>query len=333
MNNEQKIELLENHVQFELDRLMGEGYKQTIEEEISAAFEWFNKIQLQDLVTSEQIIELIRRIVIEAPVSGGITELAGEMSRNVLTSLQNQKTLLEDIFAQKQFDEIIDKAAILKKARNEIINRVMGSATYAKLITNIVYTGIKGYLLMENIIPKQIPIIPGLVKKGLDIVNNVIPLLTVLEAAIDHRLKTYIENNIEKMVRRSKLFLIEFLDDNQILETGDEIWEAIAKNPLSEYFSNIDSNDMEDFIIIGFEFWFHFRRTPYFEEISKELVQYFFKKYGNEYLDVLLDDLGVTKEMIIYEIIEMLSPAIQTLLSTGYLEERIRARLSAFYLS
>ena len=65
---------------------------------------------------------------------------------------------------------------------------------------------------------------------------------------------------------------------------GEEIWSSIAKTKLSEYFKNIDANDMEDFIIIGYDFWLHFRKTPYFKEIYTDLVYFFFEKYADREL-------------------------------------------------
>ena len=46
---------------------------------------------------------------------------------------------------------------------------------------------------------------------------------------------------------------------------SDEIWEAIADNHLSVYFSALDANDLEDFIVVGYDFWLHFRNTKYFK--------------------------------------------------------------------
>jgi len=333
MHNDFVTKLLETHVQFEIDNLAGDGYKKIIREELTAAFEWSNNMKLQDVITPIQIIALIRKIVVEAPVPVGVPELAGEMSRKVLTSLQNQQTVLEDIFNRKQFDDIIDKAAILIKVRNEIINRIIDSPTYSKLISNILYTGIKEYSYAESIFSKQIPGLSTMLKTGKSTFSMILPLLTMVYSFLEDRLKSYIEKNNEKIVNHSKTFLMAFLDENQILETGDEIWESISKGLLSDYFNAIDDNDMEDFIMIGFDFWLHFRKTHYFEGIYKELVYYFFEKYGNEYLDVLMDDFGVTREMIINEVIELLSPAIKELISDGYIEERIRSRLAPFYHS
>ena len=154
-----------------------------------------------------------------------------------------------------------------------------------------------------------------------------------LELAIENRVKSYIESNLENTVRRTEKALIKYFDGTRIVDMSEDIWESIAETKLSKYFAAIDSNDMEDFIIIGHDFWLHFRKTSYFKGIYTELVKYFFKKYGDREIDVILEDVGVSREMVICELIEIISPGIEKALSIGYLEERIRARLESFYLS
>ena len=113
----------------------------------------------------------------------------------------------------------------------------------------------------------------------------------------------------------------------------DQIWSSISKNSLSEYFNTINSSDMEDFILIGHDFWLHFRKTEYFENIYKELVLYFFEKYGDNEIDIIVEDVGVNEEMVVSDIIQLVSPGIETALKIGYIEERIRFRLESFYFS
>lgn len=323
-------QFLEAHVAHELSRFKDDGYKQTIEEEVSAFFEWVKKIKLKDVITAEQILGIIRRNVVELPVAGGVTELIGEMSQKVLASRQNKKTSLEDIFARKQYDDIVDKAVSLKKARNDLIRKFVNSSVYSQQIAEVLFIGIKEYMLAENIFAKKVPGISSLIKVGKFAVNKTMPSL---EVAVENKVKSYIESNLENTIKRSERSISEYFNKTQIVDMSEEIWDSVAKTRLSEYFSAIDANDMEDFIIIGYDFWLHFRKTNYFKGIYTELVKYFFKKYGDREVDVILEDVGVTKEMVICELTEALSPGIEKALSIGYLEERIRARLESFYLS
>ena len=125
-----------------------------------------------------------------------------------------------------------------------------------------------------------------------------------LEVAIENKVKSYIESNLESTIRRSEKSLINYFDETRIVDTGEEIWESIAETKLSKYFTAIDDNDMEDFIVIGYDFWLHFRKTKYFKGIYTELVKYFFKKYGDKELDVILEDIGVTVSRPIHVMVD-----------------------------
>ncbi|MBF0397672.1 MAG: hypothetical protein HQK78_12910 [Desulfobacterales bacterium] len=322
--------LLEAHIEHELNRFKEGAFLQSTDEEVAAAIEWSKKVKLKDVMTPEQIVDLIDRKVVELPIPGGVTELVGEMSRKVLNSKHNNNSTLKDIFARKQFDDIVDKIVSLKNVRNDLIHRFLSSSAYSKLISNVLYDGIKEYLLTENVFAQKVPGVSFFIKMGKDLVNKTMPKL---EESIENRLKEYTEKNISKTVQYSEKFLSEFLDETHIVDIADEIWESIANVQLSQHFKTIDSNDMEDFIIIGYEFWLHFRKTKYFKEIYKELVYYFFEKYGDKNLDIILEDIGITKEMVVNEVRELVSPIIEKAISLGYLEERIRNRLESFYLS
>ncbi len=325
--------LLEAHVAHELDRFQNGSYRNAVEEEIGLLFDWIQGIKLEDIATPEEIVNLIQRVVVDLPVSGGITELIGEMSRNVFTADINRETSLEDIFARKQFDDIIDKLAGMKNLRDAVIDRLVKSSAYLTLISNVMYQTVKGYLLSENLLAQKAPMLYSLIQFGGSAVIKKIPGLAVLEAAIDRRLEAYVERTLDKTIQNSKSFLKDFIDENLIVETGEEIRQTISKGTLSGYFDKINTDDLEDFIIIGFEFWLHFRNTEYFQNIFRNSVAYFFEKYGDRNLDLIIEDMGVTREMVIREFCEVFSPGLEKALSTGYVEERIRARLESFYLS
>lgn len=322
--------LQESHVRHELNRFKTKEFQQTIREETAALFRWIKNITLREIVTPEQIIDLMERNVVELPVAGGVTELAGEMSQRVLASPQNNITALEDIFPRKPYDDIVDKIGGLEKARQDLICHLVNSSIYAQQISEVLFTGIKEYLLAENIFAQKVPGLASLIKLGKFAVNKT---LHPLEVAVEKTVKSYIEKNLGNTIRRSEKSLNAYFDEAHIIEMGDEIWTSVSKTKLSEYFRMVDAGDMEDFIIIGYDFWLHFRKTPYFKAIYTDLVYFFFEKYGDRELDLIAEDVGVTEKIVVNELVQTLSHGIKKTLANGYLEERIRARLEHFYLS
>ncbi|RJP44524.1 MAG: hypothetical protein C4548_05880 [Desulfobacteraceae bacterium] len=323
-------QLFEAHVQHELNRFKPRAFQQTIREETAALFQWINNITLREIVTPEQIIGVIDRNVVKLPIAGGITELTGEMSRRVLAAPQNKTTTLEDIFPRKPYDDIVDKIGGLEKARQDLIHNLVNSSIYSQQISEVLFTGIKEYLLTENIFAQKVPGLASLIKIGKFAVNKT---LHPLEVAVEKTVKSYIEKNLGNTIRRSEKSLNAYFDEAHIIEMGDEIWTSVSEKKLSEYFTMVDAGDMEDFIIIGYDFWLHFRKTPYFKAIYTDLVYFFFEKYGDRELDLIAEDVGVTEEMVVDELVQTLSHGVKKALAGGFLEARIRARLENFYLS
>lgn len=321
--------LLDTHVRHELDHFRNRGYEQTIREEVAAFFEWIKRIKLSDIVTPEQIIGIIQRNVIERPVADGAIEMAEEMSRKVHASPRNKKTVLEDILTLNQFNDGVAKAGELRRARKAVIHQIVTSTAYSRQISEVLYTGIKDYMLTENIFARKIPGVSSLIKMGSFAVNKT---LHPLEMAVERTIKNYIESNLGSTIRRSEKSLNDYLDRHHA-EIGGEIWDTVAKKKLSELFSGIDEDDLDDFIHIGRDFWLHFRRTPYFREICNDLVHLFFKKYGKRDISVLFRDMGVTQEIAAQELIAAVSTGVESALENGYLEERLRTRFETFYFS
>ena len=63
------------------------------------------------------------------------------------------------------------------------------------------------------------------------------------------------------------------------------------------------------------------------------MIAHLFVKYGDQPLTDLLNDLGVTREVIMAEADAWAVPLIGVLQKEGYIEALVRRRLSTFYTS
>ena len=327
---ERAARLLDAHVKYELRRFTKAGVTKTVREEVGAAYDWMQEVKLKAIFTPEHICEVIRRLVVEMPVAGGITEIAGEMSRKVVASEHNEDALFQDIFPRKIFDAFGDKIASLESVRTAVIRRTVRNSAYARLVSEAIYTISKGFVLRNNPVVRKAPIISSLISMGKEALNMAAP---GLEPTIDDQIKYTIERHIEAVIQESEEFLLEFLDEERFAGISSEAWKHLADNPLSKHLGNLNSDDMEDFVVLVYEFWLNFRETDYFRNIYTELVDYFFEKYGDTELDVLLEDMGVTQDLVTMEITQSLIPIAKAAVSTGLLEQRLRARFKSFYFS
>ena len=108
---------------------------------------------------------------------------------------------------------------------------------------------------------------------------------------------------------------------------------TLSKKPLADATTAFTSQDLEDFIVLGYEFWLKFRKTPYFLAVVTDVVHHLFEKYGDESLASLILDMGVTEGMIASELRTFLSPLLDHASRTGFLERELGVLLGPFYRS
>lgn len=322
--------LLEAHVEHELARFRGKQVEQSIRETVATLFKWLKTVTLRELISAEQIIELIARNVVEPPLPGEITELASVMSRRVLAAPQNAHTALKDICPRSAYDAAVAKIASMHGARAAFIHRLVTSSVYAAQISDVLYTGIKDYLLTENILAQKVPGLASLIKFGKYAVNKT---MGTLEAAVEKTVKSYIEANLANTLRRSEKSINEHFSEAHIVDMGARLWDGLAPTHLSDFARFVDAGDMDDGVALGVDFWQHFRKTRYFSAIYGDLVLAFYERHGDSTLSQLALRFGVTQKRVVTELVQLLTPVLASAAARALLEQLIRDRLEKFYRS
>jgi hypothetical protein len=318
--------LLRAHVEYELARLRGDAVRELIAERVAACFRWLDEMNFRDLVTPAQIIGVIDRYVIELKISGGIAELAGEMANVVFLSKLSAETRVEQICPSKSYEGFAEKVAALESARRGLANCLLRSSPLRALVARTLSRLILSFL------------VPGAGAPGASRLQELVAslrstLLSGLEdraaAAIERAMKAWTEGpprGLEEQVLAS-------LDLESLRDVADEIWDEVSQKRLAEAVSGFTAQDLEDFVVLGYEFWLSFRSTEYFRGVAGEVVERLFEKYGDESVLAVIDDMGVTEQMVTHELQTFLIPLLEQAHRAGFLEEQLRFHLEPFYRS
>jgi hypothetical protein len=323
-------QLLEAHIQHELAAFTDKQFLAWAKNESEALYEWLKNVTLDQLVSRETIKSVVRINVVDREIPGSIAEIAGEAAAQIFNAAFNKEAKLSDIMTTHQFEEWVDKFLELKDQRTEGLNQIIDMPIYTDLISDVIYQAIVRYIYETNILSKKVPGVSSMLKLGKKMVDKAAPKL---EGAWEDSIKTYISNNINFLLRESKTFLEHSLTDEQIKASSMDIWDRLSDKPLGKLQEGMSSLDLSDFVVLGYEFWLRFRKTPYFQNCYETVIDYFFDKYGESDLQLLLDEFNVTPENAIQEL-ELFAPQILNhLKETGHLEAILRRRLSDFYHS
>jgi len=326
------ISAFEKHVQFELKSLRGKGLRQTIQEEVTALFAFFDEVCLDDFTSAEMIIDFFQRNVINRPIPDEVPEFITECANKIRECLYKDDTLLKEILSKELYDDFLRNTLGIKDLRNEIINHVVSSTIFSMLITETLYSGIKAFVVSENLIMKNVPGASSLLNayKGL-LSKTTFGLSDNITGHIDQQIKKFVNAYIENRLKKSEQFLINAFNEEMIRKSGEEIWLKAKKYDSHSIAGFIDKGHIDSLAQNVRDFWSDFRQSSIFLEISKTVIAYFFKKYGKKRICPLLGDFGITREIIINELEETALPIMENKIVQNYLEKRIRVRFQRFY--
>jgi hypothetical protein len=318
-------ELLEAHVQFELSRMRGSSLDQLIALRGEAWISWLAEAKLGQLATRAQVLGVIDRYVIELRVGGGITELAGEMSRAVFASAATSATRLDQVLSAESYAEFADKVESLGDARRGLVELISRSPSLADLVARVVWR-----IAVDMLLPLRAP---GDLPGSGPFARLREPLLSALEARLGPMLSAYVERRAEHVIETHREQLVDAIGADGIRAVADDLFAALSSKRLSDSASVFSAQDLEDFVVLGYEFWLKFRKTDYFRRSVAEVVDKLFEKYGDESLVAVLEDLGIDAALLLDEVKGFAGPVVALARESGFLEQRIRAALAPFYAS
>ncbi len=322
--------LLEQHVKHELSSLKGAKLRRFLATEVDEIFDYASHETLGRLTSAEQVMGVIRRVVVNMELDPGIPELAAEMATEVLNAPIQKTAKLNQIITREQATGFLEEALELKQQRERVISEIMAHPVYQELVSNLVYQGVVNYLYEDNMITKSVPGVGSMMKFGKRMANRAVP---GLDESFERRFKAWLSDSLPGLIARSEQFLHKSLTDDELRDSVMAVWVSLEDHTIEELHEGLGDVQLQEFVVLGYEFWLQFRQTPYFEGCAEAVVSHLFELYGDRPVLDLLKEVGVTRELVMAEIEGVALPVIDVLREEGYLEALIRRRLTPFYTS
>lgn len=322
--------LFEAHVKHDVASLKGAKLKKFLEQEVDELLGYAEKVPLGRLISPEQVMGVIKRIAVNMELDAGIPELAAEMAAEVLKAPVQADTTLGDILSREQASGFIEEALELRQQRERIISEIMAHPVYQELVSNVVYHGLVNYLYEDNLITRSVPGVGSVMKFGKKMANKAVP---GLDETFERRIKAWLAESLPGLIVRSEQFLHRALTDDELRDSVMAAWVSLENQTIAELQDGLGEVELQEFVVLGYDFWLNFRKTAYFEGCARAVVEHLFAKYGDRPVMDLLNDIGVTRGVIVTEIAELGLPIIDVLHKEGYVEALVRRRLGSFYKS
>jgi hypothetical protein len=322
-------DMLDAHVRFEVDRLTGEDLETSVRTEVSALFDWLAEVSLDDLATAQDVIDAAF-VGIDAVSSADLEPYVTETLVGLKASLASSPDTVADVVNKDDVVRWATSLATMDDARGEIIDQVTTSKAYSRLVAHVVYQGVKSYVLTENALAKKIPGASSLVRLGQRGITAAAPSL---EQNVDRQLIAFVDANIADTIRDSRRFIDSMMNPDTVATMAGDAWTGASDRPVASLADLLTDDELQTLSELAWRQWQSLSETDLVRQLIAEAVAGFFAAHGARPVSEVLADLGIDAEVVVQAVLPVALTGVQHAADSGYLEDRVRDRLAAFYES
>lgn len=321
-------QLLTALVDYWRQQLSGESLTALLEREVDSTLEDAEQLTLNQAVTPEQVTAVAQKYAANWRIDGSIPELAGEMARRLYGHSVHGREPLRLLLDERQFEELTASLTGLP-AFGRFVDRLADSPLATSWASWLVHRVAADVIADNRRVAEKVPGVAEVIEAGAQILQRIAP-------GAGRQADLRLQELSERLVRyvQAKARASANADDaSPLADATVDLWLQHSDDPISSFGDLVSADDVEDLMVLVFEFWFSFRKTDYFRELLAEGVGYFFEKYGDTTLAGLLDDIGVGRDDILEEANRFAPPVLELVLANGMFEDAVRRTHTDFFNS
>ncbi len=315
--------LLEAQISFFETQLQLAQFGTLLEQELDEFLGAAAQITLAEAVTREQIKAVAIKYAVAMKIPGSIPELANEVADRIYAHPAQDENRLQDVIAARHVEAFTTKLLELPLVQE----RLMESPLLVEIASEWLYRIAVETSARNRELAGKIPGLGTLLGTGGSLLGKVAPDAGVIA---DTRLRE-LATQTARMVLRSAKTTNNTPEEPWIHDTVIDMWRDAADQPVSSLREYITQDDLEDLLVLLYEFWLSFRETDYVHALIDDGVDFFFDKYEDTTLLGLLEEFGISRADLVEEAQRFAPPILELLRERGMLSAFLRRRLAPFF--
>ena len=322
--------LLDAHVEWVLARLEGQALQAELERRIDWLLADAAKLRLADVISVESVQHTAVDYAVDMKIGGAIPALVGDIAVALYEHPAQERTTLEELLPDREFEELLDKLLEMQRLREEVIHQSVSNPVFANLVAQLLYSGLRGYVAHSKRLAARVPGARTAMKLGRAVVDRAPPRIG---DTLERGIRRYVERNTEAGMQASEAYLHDAFESDELRQAILDFWDDNKHRSVASVRDFAGQLDIEELFVIGYEYWQRLRRMPIYRELIERGVDVFFENYRDATLTDLLEDIGVTRDMMVRDGMRFLPQVIEALRAKGLLAPAIRRQLEDFYRS
>lgn len=319
-------QLLDAQIAYARERLTGPHALATMTETMDSILACGEHLCLNEVVSVDAIRGVVITYAFELNLGGGMLELIGAMARALHSQFSQNSPTLSQLMPDRSIAQWVDKIVELKPLRQQLAARLIRSPACQHMLSQVLS------LMLRRQLPYWVQQLHDRVERQANTRNSRLASVFNRLAQQEDLINDWLIDQLVQRIQHSSSTLL-LLDDLELTDLLNQLWQSIRHMKLDCLSEHLSPLDIEELFVLIYDDWRRLRQHDFIQSLILTGVDVFFEVYGDYTLIELIDEVGITRQHMIGEIIRFAPHAIAALDQTGDLNDLLRLQLEPFYRS
>lgn len=316
--------LLDAQLAFLEQELQGERLQAHLAYEAEAYCRILEHVSVRELLPAATVTGWLQRNVLGYAPTDNLRKQVLMLVEMGLENASTQQVPMRDLISRQIYDMMVERLISRPALRRDLIELVLDNPAAHRMLSDLLYRSLIGYLTTDNPVARHVPGASSLIKLG----GGVISRMGKVEKVVEQSVKAYIRRTLRDTASYGVDMVTATLSNEQLRHYADELWPRLANYRLGQSSRHLE---LEGYSYLAVVFWNMLRTTEFMQQQVAHLVDSWYAHAGDTMAMTVLEDLGISREQIVREVIAIGTPVIQTLRAAGHINSRFRDHLQRFY--
>jgi hypothetical protein len=322
-------QLLDAQVAHHLDRLTGDDLTATVSALADDLFAAAGQHQIDDLVDREAIKAIVVRALGTVPGSAAVSGIV-ELATTVVHDGPAEPFPLGELVDRDQVEVLLDELLALNPVLERALERLTASPLVGTMASRFMGRIVGEVLQANKAVADKVPGLGSLMSFGTSAASKVM-------GAADKQFEGLIGDTVGKggtfAVRRLNRIIVETLRDPTTREAVLQVYDLVAEEPVVGLSHYATHEEISGVVGAVHDLAVSSVANEHVALLGEVVVDAFFERFGGYTPTELLDQLDLSQEELVADLVRIAPGAVDALRETGDLERILRAQLEPFYAS
>ena len=321
--------LLDAQVRHHLDRLSGDALAATLSQLADDVLTAAGRHPIEDLVDREAVKAVVVRALGTVPGSAAVRDIV-EMATTVAYDGPAEPYPIGELVDRERVEALVDSLLALHPVLERLLERLVASPLVGTVASRFMGRIVGEVLQANKAVTDRVPGLGSLMSFGTSAASKVM-------GAADRQFEGLIGDTVGKggafAVGRLNRIVIETLRDPTTREAVLQAWDLLAEERVRGLSQYAGREDVDGVVDAAHELVVATVANEHVAHLAEVVVDAFFDRFGRSTPTDLLDELGLTRDDLVADLVRNAPRALDAVRASGDLERILRSQLEPFYTS